>query len=40
MCIRDSFMVKAPDDVMLEVFEAGADRDPRVQAYYGLGDGQ
>lgn len=33
------FMVKAPDDVMLEVFEAGRDRDPRVLEYYGLGTG-
>ena len=34
------FMVKAPDDVLLEVFEPGASRDPRVLAYYGLGSGQ
>jgi catechol 2,3-dioxygenase-like lactoylglutathione lyase family enzyme len=34
------FMVKAPDDVMLEVFEAGGSRDPRVLDYYGLGTGQ
>lgn len=33
------FMVKAPDDVLLEVFEAGATRDPRVLAYYGLAPG-
>ena len=31
------FMVKAPDDVLLEVFEAGASRDPVVREYYGLG---
>ncbi|MBX3586149.1 MAG: VOC family protein [Ramlibacter sp.] len=30
------FMVKAPDDVLLEVFEPGASRDPAVRAYYGL----
>ncbi len=34
------FMVKAPDDVLLEVFEAGKGRDPRVQEYYGLGSGE
>ena len=34
------FMVKAPDDVLLEVFEPGASRDPSVLAYYGLGSGQ
>lgn len=31
------FMVKAPDDVLLEVFEAGPSRDQRVREYYGLG---
>lgn len=31
------FMVKAPDGVLLEVFEPGESRDPRVLAYYGLG---
>lgn len=31
------FMVKAPDDVLLEVFEPGTSRDPGVLAYYGLG---
>ena len=31
------FMVNAPDDVLLEVFEPGPSRDPRVLAYYGLG---
>lgn len=30
------FMVKAPDDVLLEVFEAGHGRDPKVLQYYGL----
>lgn len=34
------FMVKAPDDVLLEVFEAGRGRDPRVLEYYGLGSGE
>jgi catechol 2,3-dioxygenase-like lactoylglutathione lyase family enzyme len=34
------FMVKAPDDVLLEVFEPGTSRDPAVLAYYGLGTGQ
>lgn len=34
------FMVKAPDDVLLEVFEPGTSRDPRVLSYYGLGTGQ
>lgn len=43
--IRESFgggyfMVKAPDDVLLEVFEAGASRDPHVLEYYGLGTGE
>ncbi len=32
------FMVKAPDDVLLEVFEPGKSRDPAVLAYYGLGE--
>ena len=31
------FMVKAPDEVLLEVFEPGASRDARVLDYYGLG---
>ncbi|MDR6522118.1 VOC family protein [Variovorax gossypii] len=31
------FMVKAPDNVLLEVFEPGRNRDPRVREYYGLG---
>ena len=31
------FMVKAPDDVLLEVFEPGPSRDRRVLDYYGLG---
>lgn len=31
------FMVKAPDNVLLEVFEAGASRDQVVREYYGLG---
>jgi predicted enzyme related to lactoylglutathione lyase len=30
------FMVKAPDDVLLEVFEPGEARVPEVLAYYGL----
>lgn len=30
------FMVKAPDNVLLEVFEAGQSREPRVLEYYGL----
>lgn len=34
------FMVKAPDDVLLEVFEPGTSRDLRVLEYYGLGTGQ
>ena len=34
------FMVKAPDGVLLEVFEAGPGRDPRVLEYYGQGTGQ
>ncbi len=34
------FMVKAPDDVLLEVFEPGKARDPRVLEYYGLGSGE
>lgn len=34
------FMVKAPDDVLLEVFEAGASRDPSAREYYGLGKGE
>lgn len=34
------FMVKAPDDVLIEVFEAGTGRDPRVLEYYGLGSGE
>jgi catechol 2,3-dioxygenase-like lactoylglutathione lyase family enzyme len=34
------FMVKAPDDVLLEVFEPGTSRDPAVRSYYGLGTGQ
>ena len=34
------FMVKAPDDVLLEVFEPGSSRDPAVLAYYGLGAGE
>ena len=33
------FMVKAPDDVLLEVFEPGDSRDPRLLAYFGLGVG-
>jgi predicted enzyme related to lactoylglutathione lyase len=33
------FMVKAPDGVLLEVFEPGTSRDPAVLAYYGLGSG-
>jgi catechol 2,3-dioxygenase-like lactoylglutathione lyase family enzyme len=32
------FMVQAPDNVLLEVFEPGPERDPRVRDYYGLGD--
>lgn len=31
------FMVKAPDDVLLEVFEPGPTRDRKVAEYYGLG---
>lgn len=31
------FMVKAPDGVLLEVFEPGPSRDPRVLEHYGLG---
>lgn len=31
------FMVMAPDQVLLEVFEPGHSRDPAVLAYYGLG---
>lgn len=34
------FMVKAPDEVLLEVFEPGKARDPRALAYYGLGTGE
>ena len=34
------FMVKAPDNVLLEVFEPGQSRDPAVLEYYGLGSGQ
>lgn len=30
------FMVEAPDNVLLEVFEPGPQRDPRVRHYYGL----
>ena len=30
------FMVAAPDDVLLEVFEPGPARDPAVRRYYGL----
>lgn len=30
------FMVAAPDNVLIEVFEPGPSRDPRVLAYYGL----
>lgn len=30
------FMVQAPDNVLLEVFEPGPQRDPRVLHYYGL----
>lgn len=30
------FMVEAPDGVLLEVFEPGTVRDPRVLEYYGL----
>lgn len=30
------FMVQAPDQMLLEVFEPGAQRDPRVLHYYGL----
>ncbi len=33
------FMVQAPDNVVLEVFEPGPSRDPRVMEYYGLGKG-
>jgi catechol 2,3-dioxygenase-like lactoylglutathione lyase family enzyme len=40
--IRESFgggyfMVKAPDNVLLEVFEPGTTRDQRVREYYGVG---
>lgn len=34
------FMVKAPDDVLLEVFEAGGSRDPVVLEYYGVAKGK
>ena len=30
------FMVKAPDNVLLEVFEPGESRNACVLAYYGL----
>lgn len=32
------FMVQAPDQVLIEAFEPGPGRDPRVLAYYGLGE--
>ena len=30
------FMLEAPDGVLLEVFEAGPQRDEQVLRYYGL----
>ena len=33
------FMVQAPDNVLLEVFEPGPQRDVRVLRYYGLDGG-
>ncbi|MFW8566382.1 VOC family protein [Orrella sp. 11846] len=30
------FMVQAPDQVLLELFEPGPERDPIVQRYYGF----
>lgn len=32
------FMLGAPDDVLIEVFEPGATHDAIVQNYYGFGD--
>lgn len=29
------FMLEAPDQVLIEAFEPGAERDPNVLAYYG-----
>jgi len=31
------FMLEGPDGVLIEVFEPGPLRDPRVRAYYGYG---
>ncbi len=31
------FMVQAPDQVLIECFEPGPGRDPKVLAYYGYG---